>query len=64
MKKKKMLKDILNQNDSENYLNHNLNDNKNSLEFTFAMNNSFTHSSQLSEYARKIARMLLFAISD
>ncbi len=63
-KGKEMLRDISNQDDSENYSNHNLNDNKNSLEFTFATDDSFTHSSQLSEYARKAARTSLFATSD
>lgn len=63
-KEKEMLRDILNHDDSENYSNHNLNDNKDSLEFTFATNDSFTHSSQLSEYARKAARTSLFATSD
>jgi len=63
-KRKEMLRDILNHDDSGDYSNHNLNGNKDSLRSTFATDDPFTHSSQLPEYARKAARTSLFATSD
>ena len=63
-KGKGILRGISNDDGSGDYSNHNLNDNKDSLESSLATDDPFTHSSQFSEYARKAARTLLFATSD